>query len=149
MKSTALCEHCEGKCIVEIDLKKVDTELVIFISITDISFLLLKHFVSLTIFGEKNGSVLRCSPQWLNLSKFYQLNELISCRYFIGLWETSKETSCMKFFSTEAAVLKPIPSIFFLEICKSFRATSKKLVLVNYVLVYHTTDKDHAHAEIL
>ena len=55
----------------------------------------------------------------------------------------------MKFFSTEAAVLKPIPSIFFLEICKSFRATSKKLVLVNYVLVYHTTDKDHAHAEIL
>ena len=34
---------------------------------------------------------------------------------------------------------------FFQEICRSFRTSSKKLVLENYVLVYHTADKDHAN----
>ena len=33
---------------------------------------------------------------------------------------------------------------FFLEICRSFRTTPKKLVLENYVLAYHTTDKNYA-----
>ena len=47
----------------------------------------------------------------------------------------------MESFPTEAAVLNCIPGTFFLEMCRSFRATSEKLVLENYVLAYH---KDHA-----
>ena len=31
----------------------------------------------------------------------------------------------------------------FLEICRSFRTTSEKLALENYVLAYQTADKDH------
>ena len=45
--------------------------------------------------------------------------------------------------STEAAVLKCVSRNFFLENCRSFRTTSKKLALENYVLVYHTADKNH------
>ena len=47
-------------------------------------------------------------------------------------------------FSAEAAVLKCIPSNFFLEIWRSFRTKFEKLALENYVLAYHTADKDHA-----
>ena len=47
-------------------------------------------------------------------------------------------------FSTEAAMLKCIPSNFFLEICRCFRTTSKKLALESYVLEYHLADKNHA-----
>ena len=50
----------------------------------------------------------------------------------------------MESFSTEAAVLKCVLSNFCLEIRKSFRTTSQKFVLENYVLAYHTADKDHA-----
>ena len=49
----------------------------------------------------------------------------------------------MESFTTEAVVLNCIPGNF-IEICRSFRATSKKLVLENYALAYHTADKDHA-----
>ena len=47
-------------------------------------------------------------------------------------------------FSTKAALLKCIPSNFFLEICTSFRITCKKHPLENYILAYHRADKDHA-----
>ena len=47
-------------------------------------------------------------------------------------------------FSTEAALLKCIPSNFFLEICTSFRITCKKHPLENYIVAYHRADKDHA-----
>ena len=43
----------------------------------------------------------------------------------------------------KAAVLKCIPN-FFLEICRRFRTTSKKLVLENSLSIYNTADKDHA-----
>ena len=33
---------------------------------------------------------------------------------------------------------------FLVEIWRSFRITSKELVLENYVLEHHTADKDHA-----
>ena len=33
---------------------------------------------------------------------------------------------------------------FLVEICRSFRITSKELVLEKHVLEHHTTDKDHA-----
>ena len=47
-------------------------------------------------------------------------------------------------FSTEAAVLKFIPSNIFLDTCRSFRKTSENLSLKNYVLAYHAANKDHA-----
>ena len=47
-------------------------------------------------------------------------------------------------FTTKAAVLKCIPSKFFLDICRSFKTTSKKLALENNILAYHTVDKVHA-----
>ena len=46
--------------------------------------------------------------------------------------------------STEAALLKCIPSNFLLEICTSSRTTCKKHPLENYILAYHRADKDHA-----
>ena len=46
---------------------------------------------------------------------------------------------------TEAAVLKCISRNFFLETCRRFRTTSKMLALENYVLAYHTADKDHTN----
>ena len=45
-------------------------------------------------------------------------------------------------FPTEAA-LHCIPSNFSLEIYTSFRTTSKKHPLENYILAYHTAHKDH------
>ena len=36
------------------------------------------------------------------------------------------------------------PKIIFLKICRSFRIKSRELVLENYVLEYHTADKDQA-----
>ena len=47
-------------------------------------------------------------------------------------------------FSTEAALLKCIPSDFFLETCTGFRTTCKKHPLENYILAYHRANKDHA-----
>ena len=35
------------------------------------------------------------------------------------------------------------PTVLFLEVCKSSGTTSKRLVLDNYILAYHTVDKDH------
>ena len=47
-------------------------------------------------------------------------------------------------FSTEGVVLKCIPINFLMEICKSFRTKAKKLALKNYILAYHTANKNHA-----
>ena len=44
-------------------------------------------------------------------------------------------------FTTKAAVLRCIPSNFFLEIWRSSRTTSEKLALENQVLAYYTVDK--------
>ena len=44
-------------------------------------------------------------------------------------------------FSAEAAILKCIPSIFFLEIFRRFMKTSQKLALENFVLAYHATHR--------
>ena len=49
----------------------------------------------------------------------------------------------MESFSTEAAVLKHVPRNCFFGKCRSFRTTSKKLVLENSALLYQTADKDH------
>ena len=51
------------------------------------------------------------------------------------------ETFSMESFSTEAKVFNCIPGNFFLKICSSFRTTSKKLVLENYVVAYHAANK--------
>ena len=51
----------------------------------------------------------------------------------------------MTSFPTEATVLKCITNCItkFLEICRRFRTTSQKTALENYVLAYHTADKDN------
>ena len=99
--------------------------------------MLLKHFVSLTIFRKKSGSVLRCRFQWLCLCIFYQVKELITCKYSIErLWETSKKTFLLKLRSSNVLF-----SAFFLEICRSFRRTSEKLALENFIIAYHTNDR--------
>ena len=97
--------------------------------------MLLKYFVSLTIFRKKSGSVLRCSfsdfvcvlnskgANWLQVLYIKTLGNI--------QWS----------FSAEAANLEYISSIFFLEICRRFRKTSQKLALENFVLAYHATDR--------
>ena len=90
--------------------------------------MLLKYFASLTIFRKNLGNVLRCSSQMLCLRIFYQVKEVISCKYSTeGLWETSNETFSMESFSTESKVFNCIPGNFLLKICSSFRTTSKNL----------------------
>ena len=64
--------------------------------------------------------------------------------YIRTLENIQKKNSCMESFSTEAAVLKCIPTNFFLKIRRCFRTTFKKLVLENHVLPHHTSDKDYA-----
>ena len=85
--------------------------------------MLLKYFVSLTIFRKFFGSVLRCSSQWL-------------C-------ETSKETSCMESFSTEAAVLKQSIKITP-RFCKLFCLYFFVLRFVSYINLNH---KDTTHPQ--
>ena len=45
---------------------------------------------------------------------------------------------------TDAAVVKCISSIFFPGNLQKFRTSSEKFALENFVLAYHTADKDHA-----
>ena len=70
-----------------IDRKLTLNLIIISNPFTDISLLKyvtkLKHFVFLTIFRVKFGSVLMCSSQWLRLCIFYKVKELISCKYSI------------------------------------------------------------------
>ena len=137
-KPTFLTYTLRGKAY-ENQSKKVGTDLiVIFNSITDISFL--KYVTKLfcvSYYFLKNFwecfkvqlSVAVC-VYILSSKGANQLQVL-----YIRLWETSKETYCMEFFSTEAAVLKCIPINFSLEICRSFRTSSKKLVLTNCLTI--------------
>ena len=125
-----------------IDRKLTLNLIVIFKTFTDISFLkyVTKIFCISYYFQEKIGSVLRCSSHWLCLCTFYQVKELISCKYsYIKTLRNIQGN-----FSTEAALLKCIPSNFFLEICTRFRTTCKKYPLENYILAYHRADRDHA-----
>ena len=123
--------------------------IVTFNSITDISFLknVTKVFCISYYFQEKNcESKMQLSVAvylYISLSKGANQLQVL----YIRLWETFKETSCMESFFPEATVLKCIPRNFFMEICRGFRTISRKLVLENYVLAYHTADK--GQAEIL
>ena len=83
--------------------------------------MLLKYFVSLTIFRKKSGSVLRCSFQWICLC--------IKYKYFGNYPRKRFCWSCGPQMYSQH---------FFLEICRSFRATSEKLALENFFLAYHT-----------
>ena len=70
--------------------------------------------------------------------------QLLYIRTLENIQEKKKKNSCMESFSTEAAVLKYIPTNFFLKIRRCFRTTFKKLLLENHVLPHHTSDKDYA-----
>ena len=108
----------EGKCVFEIHQKKTDIELNNnFHSFIDMSFLnhVIEIFCTSFYFQKKNWSVFGCVCIY-----FIKVKELLSCKYFIyGLWETSKEMSCIESFSHQAAILKCIPSLFYGKLCLS------------------------------
>ena len=85
-------------------------------------------------FQEKSESVLRCC-----FSGFCVLNSK-GANYLQVLYIKSLG-NIQGSFSAEAAILECITSIFFQEICRSFRKTSQKFALENFALAYHTTDR--------
>ena len=122
-----------------IDRKLTLNLIVISNSFTDISFIkyVTKIFYISYYFYEKiDIYYIYYIYTWYIL---YQLKELISCKYSTRTLENVQGN-----FSTKDAVLECIPSNFFLEIYRNSSTTAKKLSLENYVLAYHTANKDHA-----
>ena len=122
-----------------IDRKLTLNLIVIFNSFTDISFLkyVTKIFCISYYFQEK---IWECFKVQLSVTLFVYIlsskgTNQLQVLYIKTLGNIQGN------FSTEAAVLKCIPSIFFLEIWGSFRAPSEKLALENFVLAYHRTDR--------
>ena len=148
-------------------LKTIDKRLtfyliMIFNSFTEISFL--KYVTKIETYFRKEISVK--DLKWFEVRNFcvsYYFQEKISDYFKVQLSVTvfvyvlsTKEANLLPMlqirtlgnilgkFSTEAVVLKCIPGNFFLEICRSFKTTSEKLALENYVLAYHTANMDYA-----
>ena len=128
-----------------INLRNIDRNLalnlvVIFNCFTDISFLkdVTKIFYISYYFQEcfQNyfGSV-RYSFQWLRLN-------ILSNKGANQLQVLFKSTLGNKLLKLGSSNVSP--KIIFLKSCRSFRIKSKELLLENYVLEYHTADKDHA-----
>ena len=69
--------------------------------------MLLKYFVSLTIFRKKSGSVLKCS--FSDFVCVLNIKELINCKLYVqGLWETFKGAFLLKLQSSNV-----FPAFFF------------------------------------
>ena len=122
-----------------IDRKLTLNLIVIFNSFTDISFLkyVTKMFCISYYVQEK---IWECFKVQLSVTLFvYTLSSKGSNQLQVFYIKTlgNIQRNCF----TDAVVLKCIPSIFFLEICRSFRTTSEKVALENFVLAYHTTDE--------
>ena len=113
--------------------------IVTFNSSTDISFLksVTKIFCISDYFQEK---IWECLKVQLSLTLFVHILSSKSTNKLQVLYAMTLG-NIQGNFSTEAAVLKLIPSIFFLEICGGFRTPSEKLALENLVLAYHTIDR--------
>ena len=113
--------------------------IVTFNSSTDISFLksVTKIFCISDYFQEK---IQECLKVQLSLTLFVHILSSKRTNQLQVLYATTLG-NMQGNFSTEAAVLKLIPSIFFLEICGGFRTPSEKLALKNLVLAYHTIDR--------
>ena len=143
--STALSKnrHCEVKCILENYRQKVDIEL-------DSNFQPIhRYFFSkvcyqiilyLLLFSGKN---LECFKVQFSVAVFVHILSSKGANQLQLLYIRTLGNIQGK-LSTEAALLKCIPSDFFPEICTSFRTTCKKHPLENYILAYHRADKDHA-----
>ena len=106
-------------------------------SFTDISFL--KYFTEiffyLSLFLGKNLGVFYGTALSGCACIFYQVKELISCKYFIRTLGNIQRTFLhliLFYWSWGSEVLSQ--KIIFLEICESFRITSKELVLENHIL---------------
>ena len=144
MKSTTLStnRHCEGKCIRTIDKKLTLNLIVIFNSFTDISFLkyVTKIFCVSYYFQEKIWERFKVQ---LSVAMFVYILSSKGANQLQVLYIRTLGNIQGK-FSTEASVLKCIPRNIFMETCRSFRTTSEKLALENYVLAYHAADKNHA-----
>ena len=113
--------------------------IVTFNSSTDISFLksVTKIFCISDYFQEK---IQECLKVQLSLTLFVHILSSKRTNQLQVLYATTLG-NIQGNFSTEAAVLKLIPSIFFLEICGGFRTPSEKFALKNLVLAYHTIDR--------
>ena len=114
-----------------IDRKLTLNLIVIFNSSTDISFrkFVTEIFCDSYYFQEKTSTVLRCDQ--------------LSVAVFVFILSSKGANQLQGKFSTKTVVLKCISSNYFLEICRRFRTTSEKLAMENYVLAYHTANKDH------
>ena len=113
--------------------------IVIFNSFTDISFLkyVTKIFCISYYFQEK---IWECFKVQLSVTLFVYILSSKGANQLQVLY-IGTLGNIQGNFSTEAAVLKCILSIFILEICRSFRTTFEKLALENFVVAYHTTDR--------
>ena len=113
--------------------------IVTFNSATDISFLksVTKIFCISEYFQEK---IWECLKVQLSLTLFVHILSSKRTNKLQVLYATTLG-NIQGNFSTEVAVLKLIPSIFFLEISGGFRTPSGKLALENLVLAYHTIDR--------
>ena len=128
-----------------IDRKLTLNLIAIFNFFTDISFLshVTKIFCISYYIQEK---IWECFKVQLSVTMFVYISSSKAVTQLQVLYVKTLGSIQGNFF-TEAAVLKCIPSIFFLKICRSFKTTSEKVALENFVLAYHTADKDQNHKD--
>ena len=124
-----------------IDRKLTLNLIVIFNSFTDISFL--KYVTKIFCLLLFSGKIWECFKVQLSVVVFVFILSSKGANQLQVLYIRTLGNIQGK-FTTKAAVLKCIPSNFFLDICRSFKTTSEKLALENNVLAYHTVDKVHA-----
>ena len=144
--------HCEGKCIFKNHLRKVDTELnsnfqlhhryffskYYVTKIFCICYFIQEYFcLCFKVLSSVTVSVCILSSEGAN-----QLQVL----YVRTLEKHPRKLLARNPFLLTLGSSHLFPAIFFLEISRSFRKTSKKLILENYVLAYHTANK---YAKIL
>ena len=130
-----------------IDRKLTLNLIVIFTSFTNVSFL--KHvpkiFCISTIVTKKFACVSRCSSQRLSvyilLSKGANHLQVLYVRTLKNIQENVMH-DILSYWSYSPQMYYQLITKF-LEICRRFRTRSQKTALENYVLAYHTADKDN------
>ena len=132
-------------------MRTIDRKLiviVIFNSFTDISFL--KDFTNIFFYlllcsGKKNWNALRYSSRWLCLYLLSSkgANKLLLL-FITTLGNIQRNFFQSNIFLLELGFSNVSQKLFLVEKCRSFGIISKELVLENYVLEHHTTEKDHA-----
>ena len=132
--------HCEGKCIFKNHLRKVDTEL-------NSNFQLHHRYFFSKYYVTKIFCICYFIQEyfWKCILSSEGANQL-QVLYVRTLEKHPRKLLARNPFLLTLGSSHLFPAIFFLEISRSFRKTSKKLILENYVLAYHTANK---YAKIL